>query len=62
METIRKKHGDEMLAVCETGKEMTLKKQEELYVEIHKWLDAKFLEISANEAVKAKMLAKLSLT
>lgn len=51
-----------MLAVCETGKEMTLKKQEELYVEIHKWLDAKFLEISANEAVKAKMLAKLSLT
>ena len=62
MEIIGKTHADEMLAMCETGKELTLKKQEELNIEIHKWLDAKFLEISVNEAIKAKMLAKLSLT
>ena len=61
MEIIRNKHKAEMLAVSEAGKTSMMKKHQELNVEIQKWLDAKFLEISVNEVIKAKMLAKLSL-
>ncbi|CAF9936031.1 MAG: hypothetical protein HETSPECPRED_009985 [Heterodermia speciosa] len=60
MEIIRKKHEDELRAVS-GNKESMLKKQEELNVELRKWLDHKFLEISVNETIKAKMLAALSL-
>ena len=49
-----------MSAVSETDKESLRRRQEELNVEITKWLDAKSLEISVNETIKAKMLEILS--
>ena len=60
MEIIRTKHEGEMHAVSVAERPSMMKKHEELRTEIYKWLDAKFLEMSVNEAIRAKMLAKLS--
>ena len=61
VEIIRKKHEDEMRSVSESGKPMMVKRQQELMIEIDKWVDAKLLELTANDTIKAKMLANLSL-
>ena len=61
VEIIRKKHEDEMRAVTESGKPIVVKRQQELMIEIDKWVDAKLLELTANDTIKAKMLARLSL-
>ena len=61
VEIIRKKHENEMRSVSESGKPMMVKRQQELMIEIDKWVDAKILELTANDTIKAKMLANLSL-